>query len=78
MLATKHNDLQNLVSILIEQNKEIIMQNRQFVMKMNKMDEKYRKKLETLIFMMLWKQNGEKGFVMPPQITNFLRSIKNE
>lgn len=34
------------------------MQNKQFVMKMNKMDEKYRKKLETLIWMVMFGRQG--------------------
>ena len=44
-LTEKHEGLQNLVTVLVEQNKEIIMQNKSFVNKLNKMDENYRKKL---------------------------------
>ena len=45
MLSEKHESLQNLVSILVEQNKEIIMQNKNFINKISKMDDNYRKKL---------------------------------
>jgi hypothetical protein len=46
--------LQNLVSMLVEQNKEIIMQNKNFINKINTVDDSYRKKLETLIFLMVF------------------------
>ena len=45
MLTEKHEGLQNLVSVLVEQNKEIIVQNKRFLNKLSKIDESYRKKL---------------------------------
>ena len=53
------------------------MQNRQFIMKMNKMDERYRKKLETLIWMVLFgkQNNGNNGFVIPAEATNMIKSL---
>ena len=45
MLTEKHEGLQNLVSVLVEKNKEIIVQKKRFLNKLSKIDESYRKKL---------------------------------
>jgi hypothetical protein len=38
LLKSKHEDLQGFVSMLVDQNKEILMQNKGFVTKMSKME----------------------------------------
>ena len=79
MLTEKHEGLQNLVSVLVEQNKEIIMQNKSFVSKLNKMDENYRKKLETLIFLMVFGlKNGENNIIVPQQLNNMIKAFTSK
>lgn len=79
VLSQKHESLQNLVSILVEQNKEIIMQNKNFVHKISKMDDNYRKKLETLIFLMVFGlKNGDTNIIIPQQLSNMIRAFTSK
>ena len=79
MLNEKHEGLQSLVSILVEQNKEIIMQNKNFINKIGKMDDNYRKKLETLIFLMVFGlKNGEGNIIIPQQLSNMIRAFTSK
>jgi hypothetical protein len=41
------------VSILIEQNKETIVQNKKFIRKENRIEDKYINKIQKFIFMLL-------------------------
>jgi len=75
IIKNKHDDLQNFVSVLVDQNKEILMQNRNFVNKMSKMEEKYRNKLETLMLLLLFgkaKNSTGQPFILPQQFQNML------
>ena len=47
-------------------------------MKMNRMDEKYKKKLETLIWMVLMagRGNSDKPMMIPPQAANMIKALK--
>lgn len=79
MLSEKHESLQNLVSILVEQNKEIIMQNKNFINKISKMDDSYRKRLETLIFLMVFGlKNGDNNVIIPQQLSNMIRAFTSK
>ena len=79
LLSQKHESLQKLVTILVEQNKEIIMQNKNFVGKISKMDDNYRKKLETLIFLMVFGlKNGENNIIIPQQLSNMIRAFTSK
>ena len=54
------------------------MQNRNFVNKMSKMEEKYRNKLETLMLLLLFgkaKNSNGQPFILPQQFQNMLESF---
>jgi hypothetical protein len=62
--------------MLVEQNKEIIIQNKNFINKINTVDDSYRKKLETLIFLMVFGlKNGENNIIMPQQLNNMIKAF---
>lgn len=78
-LTEKHDGLQNLVSVLVEQNKEIIMQNKGFIEKLNKVDDNYRTKLETLIFLMVFGlKGGENNIIVPAQLSNMIKAFTSK
>lgn len=81
MIKNKHEDLQSFVSMLVDQNKEILMQNRSFVNKMSKMEERYRNKLETLMLLLLFgkaKNSNGQPFILPQQFQNMLESFSEQ
>ncbi len=45
MLRAQHEQLQNMIQILMQQNKTITAQNKAFATMMGQMRDKYRKKL---------------------------------
>ena len=64
--------------MLVEQNKEIIMQNKNFLNKLVKADESYRKKLETLIFLIvLSRKNSEGNIIIPHQVHSMLKGFRS-
>ena len=68
-----------MVSILVQQNKEIIIQNKNFINKIAKADETYRRKLEALIFfMMLGRKNSEGNIIIPQQTHNLMKGLSNK
>jgi len=81
VIKNKHEDLQSFVSMLVDQNKEILMQNRSFVNKMSKMEERYRNKLETLMLLLLFgkaKNSNGQPFILPQQFQNMLESFTEQ
>lgn len=64
------------MSVLVEQNKEIILQNKSFINKINNLDDSYRKKLETLIFLMVFGlKNGDNSIIVPQQLNNMIKAF---
>lgn len=64
--------------MLVDQNKEILLQNRTFVNKMSKMEERYRNKLETLMLLLLFgkaKNSNGQPFILPQQFQNMLETF---
>lgn len=55
------------------------MQNKNFINKINKMDDNYRKKLETLIFLMVFGlKNGDNNIIIPQQLSNMIRAFTSK
>lgn len=78
-MSEKHESLEKLVSILVQQNKEIIIQNKNFINKIAKADETYRRKLEALIFfMMIGRKNNEGNIIIPQQTHTLLKGLSNK
>ena len=47
--------------------------------KLSKMDENYRKKLETLIFLMVFGlKNGENNIIVPQQLNNMIKAFTSK
>lgn len=52
------------------------MQNKSFINKINTIDDNYRKKLETLIFLMVFGlKNGDNNIIVPQQLNNMIKAF---
>ena len=52
------------------------MQNKAFINKINTLDDSYRKKLETLIFLMVFGlKNGDNNIIVPQQLNNMIKAF---
>lgn len=52
------------------------MQNKSFINKINSIDDSYRKKLETLIFLMVFGlKNGDSNIIVPQQLNNMIKAF---
>jgi len=51
------------------------MQNKSFINKINSIDDSYRKKLETLIFLMMFGLKNGENIVMPQQLNNMIKAF---
>lgn len=55
------------------------MQNKSFVDKISKMDGNYRKKLETLIFLMVFGlKNGQNNIIIPQKLNNMIKAFTSK
>lgn len=55
------------------------MQNKNFLNRIAKMDETYRRKLQTLIFlMMLGLKNNDGNIIIPQQTHQLLKGLRNK
>lgn len=52
------------------------MQNKSFINKINSIDDNYRKKLETLIFLMVFGlKNGDNNIIVPQQLNHMIKAF---
>lgn len=52
------------------------MQNKAFINKINNLDDSYRKKLETLIFLMVFGlKNGDNNIIVPQQLNHMIKAF---
>lgn len=69
-MKSQHEELQNMMEVLVQQNKSITAQNKMFAAMMADMKDKYRKKLETLMLLFLFgkKPSSDNGdYIFPNQ-----------
>lgn len=55
------------------------MQNKNFINRISKTDDNYRKKLETLIFLMVFGlKNGGNNIIIPQQLTSMIKALTTQ